>query len=367
MRKVLSVLFAAILAATLLLMTGCLPRMQGSGGQSEPVELQTLTIANGWEIPYEYAGEDWDIFLGEEFDYSLPIYHVKSHAELAVLVYDRFMAGEPDFYVMDDTFESFESSGSKDEFIGIGLSLSTAASEMALMPMQIYSVPLQDSGCSVTFPEEDSSRPIFAAHLRVMEQTDFAAAQALASEIVATLPMGESDMDKAQAIHDFIISTCIYEWDIRDDAIFWPEYDMDKDTGQLTLEAKAQEAYNIGSAYSVFADKRGFCTSYAAAFKLMADAAGLPCLMVMGIAAQAHVWNLVYADGQWYQMDVTWDEPAKYGTFDVNSDYDTDDGSVLYDYFMVPVSDGYWEDHNCYPNSMDTYVEIGNAVYGLSA
>ena len=44
------------------------------------------------------------------------------------------------------------------------------------------------------------------------------------------------------------------------------------------------------------------CGSYARAFKFLCEAAGIPCFT---ISTPTHGWNMVYADGQWLQVDVS--------------------------------------------------------------
>lgn len=59
------------------------------------------------------------------------------------------------------------------------------------------------------------------------------------------------------------------------------------------------------------------CESYARAFKILCDQAGIPCVLVSGNASstnggtgEAHMWNYVQLNGAWYAMDVTWNDPV---------------------------------------------------------
>jgi len=55
------------------------------------------------------------------------------------------------------------------------------------------------------------------------------------------------------------------------------------------------------------------CEGYARAFKLLCDRLAIPCVLVTGIAypsGERHMWNCVQMDdGQWYGVDVTWNDP----------------------------------------------------------
>ena len=63
------------------------------------------------------------------------------------------------------------------------------------------------------------------------------------------------------------------------------------------------------------------CEGYAKSFKVLCDAVGLPCILVSGEALRPdadgnvpftgisnHMWNAVEVDGEWYCVDVTWDD-----------------------------------------------------------
>lgn len=67
------------------------------------------------------------------------------------------------------------------------------------------------------------------------------------------------------------------------------------------------------------------CEGYAEAFKMLCDRAGIPCIVVVGDAGEPHAWNYVkMEDGNWYAVDVTWDD----------QNYENGDDLILYDYFL---------------------------------
>ena len=79
------------------------------------------------------------------------------------------------------------------------------------------------------------------------------------------------------------------------------------------------------------------CGGYAFLFRDICDIAELPCEVVNGKATWlsaedvGHVWNAVQYSGNWYHLDVCWD--------------DTGDGEGTYDFFMrgdtyINISDG---------------------------
>lgn len=73
----------------------------------------------------------------------------------------------------------------------------------------------------------------------------------------------------------------------------------------------------IGALTGGTGDMRPVCEGYAKAFKVLCDAANIPCVITTGNAYSApganpesHSWNIVQIDGVWYLMDVTWNDPA---------------------------------------------------------
>jgi len=50
---------------------------------------------------------------------------------------------------------------------------------------------------------------------------------------------------------------------------------------------------------------RGACMSYAYSFQFLCRQAGIPCLL---LTSDTHQWNTVYAEGKWWEVDVTADD-----------------------------------------------------------
>ena len=93
------------------------------------------------------------------------------------------------------------------------------------------------------------------------------------------------------------------------------------------------------SAYSVIVLHRSVCAGYSRAFQYLMNRAGLTCYYVPGtttdssIAGEdgAHAWNIVYLDGEYYNIDVLWDDTASetYGE-SVYPFFNLPDGEFLY-------------------------------------
>lgn len=100
-----------------------------------------------------------------------------------------------------------------------------------------------------------------------------------------------NDYDKVVAAHDYIVENCVYNKDA-----------IDSDT----LSDDDFEPYGV------FIKGVAVCEGYAEAFKLLMDIAGIECNIVIGTVGEEetlHAWNMVKLDGDWYHVDVTFDDP----------------------------------------------------------
>lgn len=97
-----------------------------------------------------------------------------------------------------------------------------------------------------------------------------------------------SDYERELAIHDYIVDST--------------SYDLNENN----------EIYKM---YGVFIDKKAVCQGYAEAFFYLSTLAGLDAQMVVGDGISdgtsiPHAWNTVEIEGEWYQVDSTWDDPV---------------------------------------------------------
>lgn len=142
-------------------------------------------------------------------------------------------------------------------------------------------------------------------------------------EILAGIEQGWNDYDKVLYFHDSIILGCTYD-----------------DT--------ADEPY---SAYGCLVDGRAVCEGYAKAMQILCTKAGIKCIPVAGKAydggtVQPHLWNKVMIDGEWTNMDLTWDDPVT----DAGEDY------IRYDYFGITDAECA-KDHTADDNKFLNYPE----------
>lgn len=100
------------------------------------------------------------------------------------------------------------------------------------------------------------------------------------------------------------------------------------------VEYNLEDSVNNSNIYGALHDKKVVCEGYARLFKSLMDKLEIPCILVSGVGVDSktgqrenHAWNYVYLKGNWYAMDVTWDDPIIIGGGTISSD-------VKYKYFL---------------------------------
>lgn len=80
--------------------------------------------------------------------------------------------------------------------------------------------------------------------------------------------------------------------------------------------------------YGVLICHTGNCWGYSSTFQLFMDMLGIECITVYGTPNNGgveHAWNMVRLDGEWYCVDVAWDDPIGgspgHTYFNVTSEY----------------------------------------------
>ena len=116
--------------------------------------------------------------------------------------------------------------------------------------------------------------------------------EAMQEEVARQLE-GYSDYEKIREVHNWMVDNI--------------EYDVD---------LEADEPYSISGALT---EGKAVCEGYARGFKYIMDELNIPCILVSGTGTnsagetESHAWNYVQLDGNWYAVDVTWDDPIVIG------------------------------------------------------
>ena len=97
---------------------------------------------------------------------------------------------------------------------------------------------------------------------------------------------GMTQLQIALSVHDYLITHCTYDH---------------------------SKKHNTG--YDLVVHGTTMCNGYAEAYMDILNRLGIPCKLIES-GAMNHGWNLVQLDGNWYHVDLTWDDPTpnSYGT-----------------------------------------------------
>ena len=93
-------------------------------------------------------------------------------------------------------------------------------------------------------------------------------------------------IDKIKIIHDYIINNTKYDQNRSDKNIF---------------------EYKSNNAYGVLIEGYGICSGYTDSMMLFLEKLNIKSHKV---SSENHVWNKVFINNNWYNLDLTWDDPV---------------------------------------------------------
>ena len=173
----------------------------------------------------------------------------------------------------------------------------------------------------------------------IIEKEDYASYKAeidkACDEIIASLTNPEDEWQSELEIHDYIIKNCEY------------------------LHTKGNLI--CSSVYGSLVNRKAACEGYSKAAKILFDRLGIESALVSGVSYDesgeigAHMWNAVNINGDYYYLDLTWDDPVSSDGENVN----------LYTYFNVTqdvIKENYSDfslEFSCTETKENYYVKTG--------
>lgn len=118
-----------------------------------------------------------------------------------------------------------------------------------------------------------------------------------------------SVLEQIPALSDASLSVYDRELALHDWMVEWGEYDP----GALESGPIGNPIPHNDNPYGFLVGRKGICSGYSSTFQLLMNLSGIECMTVHGAAhagTDVHAWNLVRLDGEWYAVDVTWDDPV---------------------------------------------------------
>ena len=129
--------------------------------------------------------------------------------------------------------------------------------------------------------------------------------------------VGGNKENQIKSVHDYLVNNLEYDTTVSNENI-----------------------YNI---YGALIIRKTVCEGYARAFKSIMDELDIPCLIACGTGinssgeVESHAWNYVNIEGQWYAIDVTWDDPIIIGNGYVSNE-------IYYRYYLKG-SEDFFKNH----------------------
>ncbi|MEE3343265.1 MAG: transglutaminase domain-containing protein [Bacilli bacterium] len=118
-----------------------------------------------------------------------------------------------------------------------------------------------------------------------------------------TINNNMSTKEKIKTIHDYIINETNYD----------------------TLKTKniKDATYKSNTAYGVLKEHHGICSGYSDAMAIFLNKLNI---INYKVSNDQHIWNVVYLNGKWLHLDLTWDDPV------------SDKNITRDNYFLIPTN-----------------------------
>ncbi len=174
---------------------------------------------------------------------------------------------------------------------------------VSLQRVDMFYVNMSHFGC--VYASDGTVSKVFPKY--IISESEYDTAKASLDNAIDSVMSGVNDswstVEKALYIHDYIATHCTY-------------YADDEVSGKTI--------------YSVLVEGNAVCVGYSFTFKYLMDMLDVQTICVCD---DSHMWNMIEYNGNWYHIDVTWDDPTP--------DYE----NVANHYFFM-VSDSFIESYD---------------------
>lgn len=148
-----------------------------------------------------------------------------------------------------------------------------------------------DKSWSYDYRADDTVVTLYLSYLDPAAYDRQAYEEAALEALSRSVHPGMTDLQIALALHDDLAAHCRYD-----------------------------ESLTHKTEYDALVNGVAVCQGYAEAYMDLLHRAGVECVVVDS-EAMNHGWNLVKLEGQWYHVDVTWDDPSPDTAGQVNHDH----------------------------------------------
>lgn len=107
------------------------------------------------------------------------------------------------------------------------------------------------------------------------------------NQIISAVPSGLNEYHLEKWIHNTVLEQCVYASGVKDSDDGWEEFTI----------------------YGALVNGSAVCEGYSHSMCFLLNKVGLECYYVSGYSQnEAHMWNTVKVDGNWYHLDATWND-----------------------------------------------------------
>lgn len=108
--------------------------------------------------------------------------------------------------------------------------------------------------------------------------------------ILSRIPDNADELTRETVVHDALVDEIAYDIEAAE------------------ADDSSHYAFNI---YGALVKKKAVCAGYSGAMKMLMNLVGIECRTAVGMSKNSgHMWNQIKIDGDWYNLDVTWDDSA---------------------------------------------------------
>ena len=108
------------------------------------------------------------------------------------------------------------------------------------------------------------------------------------NKVLNSIPSSLSDEEKVLYVHDYLVYNCEYDYE------------------NYMAGTVSADSYDI---YGTLINKKCVCAGYSLTFRALMDSLGIECEYIVSNKMN-HAWNLVKLHGEWFHVDITFDDPV---------------------------------------------------------
>lgn len=171
----------------------------------------------------------------------------------------------------------------------------------------------------------DSNYKVIVGADRAKIENQITEFNAKAKQILDSIPVSASPINKEKMIFDYIVKNT--------------DYDAETASKEIDYTKPPNRCFD---AYGAAVKNLAVCEGYAKLFQYLCYQVGINCTQVTGISMDInHMWNAIKIENEWYNVDVTWadgysNNKIYYGYFNITDEEISPNHTVVADKIYIP-------------------------------